>query len=904
MTRQAEQHRLDQARRGQPWKRWGPYLSERQWGTVREDYSQDGSAWDFFPHDHARSRAYQWGEDGLAGVSDDRQLLCFSIGLWNGADPIMKERLFGLTNAEGNHGEDVKEYYYYLDNTPTHSWMKYLYRYPQGAFPYADLVRINGERGREDFEYELIDTGLFDEDRYFDVFVEYAKENPEELLIKITAFNRGPDLALLHLLPTLWFRNTWSWGDPTPRPSMKRVADHDGNPVVVAEHPLLGERWFIADGAPQVLFTDNDTNSEKLFGQPNQSPWVKDAFHRFVLDRDVAAVNPAERGTKAAAHYQFEIAPGEFATVCLRLSDHTPMKRWGRLFGKDFDKVFSARQTEADIFYASVIPANVDSDTANIMRQALAGMLWTKQFYYYDVGRWLKGHGVPLTGVIPSKGPLPRNLQWNHMLNADLISMPDKWEYPWYAAWDLGFHTVSLGMVDADFAKDQLELILRERYLHPNGQIPAYEWNFADVNPPVHAWASLFLYKTELAVTGKGDIAFLKRVFDKLILNFTWWVNRKDRDGRNVFEGGFLGLDNIGVFDRSAPLPTGGHLEQADGTAWMALYSQTMFQISLELAVHDPVYEDMVVKFFEHFVWIAASMDHVGEGDEELWDEDDGFFYDVLRFPDGRSQRLKVRSLVGLLPLCASTVIEPAQITRFEKLKGRMRWIIEERPELLKTIAPPEKPGESDRHLLSALDATKLRRVLARMLDESEFLGPFGIRSVSKYHDEQPFSVDVNGQTFSVDYQPAESESGLFGGNSNWRGPVWMPVNALIIRALLNLHLYYGESFRVECPTGSGQMMTLFEIAREVSDRLARTFLRDAHGHRPVFGGAKKFQEDPLWRDHILFYEYFHGDNGAGLGASHQTGWTGLIARMMHLFATTDPEGTNERYQQVAGTGR
>src|SRR5688572_1541253 len=904
MTRQAEQHRLDQARRGQPWKRWGPYLSERQWGTVREDYSQDGSAWDFFPHDHARSRAYQWGEDGLAGVSDDRQLLCFSIGLWNGADPIMKERLFGLTNAEGNHGEDVKEYYYYLDNTPTHSWMKYLYRYPQGAFPYADLVRINGERGREDFEYELIDTGLFDEDRYFDVFVEYAKESPEELLIKITAFNRGPELALLHLLPTLWFRNTWSWGEPVQRPFLQRVADHDGNPVVFAEHPLLGERWFIADGAPQVLFTDNDTNSEKLWGQPNQTPWVKDAFHRFVLDRDVAAVNRAERGTKAAAHYQFEIAAGDSATACLRLTDRAPVKRWGRLFGKDFDKPFLARQTEADIFYASVIPEHVDTDAANVMRQALAGMLWTKQFYYYDVGRWLKGHGVPLTGVIPSKGPLPRNLQWNHMLNADLISMPDKWEYPWYAAWDLGFHTVSLGMVDADFAKDQLELILRERYLHPNGQNPAYEWNFADVNPPVHAWASLFLYKTELAVTGKGDIAFLKRVFDKLILNFTWWVNRKDRDGRNVFEGGFLGLDNIGVFDRSAPLPTGGHLEQADGTAWMALYSQTMFQISLELAVHDPVYEDMVVKFFEHFVWIAASMDHVGEGDEELWDEDDGFFYDVLRFPDGRSQRLKVRSLVGLLPLCASTVIEPAQIARFEKLKGRMRWIIEERPELLKTIAPPEKPGESDRHLLSALDETKLRRVLARMLDESEFLGPFGIRSVSRYHDEHPFSVDVNGQKFSVDYQPAESESGLFGGNSNWRGPVWMPVNALIIRALLNLHLYYGESFQVECPTGSGQMMTLFEAAREISNRLAQTFLRDADGHRPVFGGAKKFQEDPLWRDHILFYEYFHGDNGAGLGASHQTGWTGLIARMMHLFATTDPEGTNERYQQVAGTGR
>jgi len=904
MTRSAEQHRLEQARRGQPWKRWGPYLSERQWGTVREDYSRDGSAWDYFPHDHARHRAYQWGEDGLAGISDDRQFLCFSLALWNGADPILKERLFGLTNGQGNHGEDVKEYYYYLDSTPTHSWMRYLYRYPQGAYPYEDLLRTNAGRGRYEMEYELIDTGLFDEDRYFDVFVEYAKATPEELLIKITAFNRGPEPAVLHVLPTIWFRNTWSRNGSAPRPSLQRVADHEGNPVVFAAHPQLGQRWLVAENAPAVLFTDNNTNTEKLWGQPNESPWVKDAFNRFVVERETAALNPGEIGTKAAPYYPFEISPGGSATACLRLVDRPPAKRWGHLFGRDFEKVFSARKSEADAFYSSIVPPNLDADAANVMRQALAGMLWTKQFYFYDVGRWLEAHGASITGTPPTEGPCPRNLQWTHMLNADLISMPDKWEYPWYAAWDLAFHTVTLAMVDADFAKGQLELMLRERYMHPNGQIPAYEWNFGDVNPPVHAWATLFVYKTERMVTGKADIGFLKRVFDKLMLNFTWWVNRKDRDGRNVFEGGFLGLDNIGVFDRSAPLPTGGYLEQADGTAWMAFFAQQMFQISLELAAQDPSYEDMAVKFFEHFLWIAASMDHVGDDNEELWDEADGFFYDVLRMPDGSSQRLRVRSLVGLLPLCASTVIEPTDIRRFEKLRGRMGWIIRERQELLKTIAPPEKPSASGRHLLSILDEHKLRRVLTRMLDESEFLGSYGIRSVSRYHEDHPFEFDVNGQTFSVDYQPAESESGLFGGNSNWRGPVWMPVNVLIIRALVNLHAYYGEGFQIECPTGSGRMMDLFEVAHEVSNRLCRTFLKDSNGHRPVFGGARKFQEDPLWNDHLLFYEYFHGDNGAGLGASHQTGWTGLVARMMHLFATTTPEKAEKLLQRAAGAGR
>jgi hypothetical protein len=903
-TASPEHKRLERSsRRYTPWKRWGPYLSERQWGTVREDYSSDGNAWDYFPHDHARSRVYEWGEDGLAGISDDRQILCFALGLWNGADPILKERLFGLTNGQGNHGEDVKEYYYYLDSTPTHSWMRYLYRYPQTAYPYVDLLKTNAERGRSAFEYELIDTGIFDEDRYFDVFVEYAKAEPEEILIKITAHNRGPDRAPLHLLPTLWFRNTWSRKEQEWRPSLETDIVDKEHAVVCAWHPEFGERWMFAEGSPTLLFTDNETNSERLWGQPNPTPWVKDAFDRHIVNGEPNAVNPAQSGTKAAAHYALEIDPGTSATVCLRLSDRPPATHSGKIFGKPFEKILSKRSEEADAFYAKVIPETLSKDAALVMRQALSGMLWTKQFYYYDVGRWLKARGLSLTGANPSGGPQPRNVQWNHMLNAEIISMPDKWEYPWYAAWDLAFHTVTLSMVDPEFAKDQLELVLRERYLHPNGQIPAYEWNFGDVNPPVQAWAALFTYKTEHMATGKKDIAFLKRVFDKLVLNFTWWVNRKDRDGRNVFEGGFLGLDNIGVFDRSAPLPTGGYMEQADGTAWMALYAQTMFQISLELSAADPVYEDMAVKFFEHFVWIAASMDHVGNGDDELWDEEDGFFYDVLRMPDGSCQRLHVRSLVGLLPLCASTVLMPEELGRFAKLKNRLGWIIRERPELLATIAPPEKTGVGGRHLLAILDEAKLRRVLARMLDESEFLGPFGIRSLSRYHKDHPFAIQVAGEEFRVDYQPAESQTGLFGGNSNWRGPVWMPINALIVRALANLHAYYGDAFRVECPTGSGNEMTLLEVARELTDRLAATFLLDSDGKRPVFGGTQKFQQDPLWRDHILFYEYFHGDNGAGLGASHQTGWTGLIARLMHFMATIDQyEVRNVRYKTAGST--
>jgi len=887
----AEHERLERAKRGEPWRRWGPYLSERQWGTVREDYSDSGDAWNAFSHDEARSRVYLWGEDGIAGISDDGQLLCLALALWNGKDPILKERLFGLTNAEGNHGEDVKEYYHYLDSTPTHSWMRYLYRYPQAAFPYADLVGTNARRSRSELEYELLDTGVFDDNRYFDVYVEFAKERPDELLMRVTAHNRGPDRATLHVLPTLWFRNTWAHGDTGERPLLQRVDDVAKSAVVHATHPLLGERWLLADGAPPILFTDNETNRERLWSHPNTRPWVKDAFHRCVVDGDATAVNPHQLGTKAAAHYRLDIPSGGSATVRLRLSDRQPDARRDRMFGRPFDETMSARRSDADIFYAAIIPSSIDDDSADVMRQALAGMLWSKQYYYYDVGLWLTEHGLDLVRPRASAtGVPPRNRQWQHVVNSDIVSMPDKWEYPWFAAWDLAFHALPLAMVDPDFAKEQLELILRERYVHPNGQIPAYEWNFSDVNPPVHAWATLFTYNTERSLTGKTDREFLRRVFDKLLLNFTWWVNRKDPDGHNVFEGGFLGLDNIGVFDRSAPLPTGGHLEQADGTAWMAFFAQTMFQIALELAEKEPAYEELAVKFFEHFIWIAASLDRVGDNEDELWDEQDGFFYDLLRLPDGRCQRLRVRSMVGLLPLCASTVIAPRTLQNIERLRTRLRWVITERSPLLETIAPPDKPGVGNRRLLAILDERKLRRVLSRMLDESEFLSPYGIRSLSRVHLHQPYDLWVDGHQYRVSYQPAESDSGLFGGNSNWRGPIWVPMNVLVIRALANLYAYYGDDFRVECPTGSGRMMTLFEVARDISQRLENIFRRGSDGRRPVFGGAEKFQSDPLWWDNLLFYEYFHGDNGAGIGASHQTGWTGVVARLIHLFATTTAE--------------
>jgi hypothetical protein len=883
-----EHLRLAQARDDQtPWKKWGPYLSERQWGTVREDYSEGGNAWDYLSHDQARSRAYRWGEDGLAGISDDEQRLCFAIALWNGKDPILKERLFGLTNSESNHGEDVKEYYFYLDSTPTHSYMKYLYKYPQVAFPYADLVQTSRSRSRTEFEYELLDTGVFDQDRYFDVFVEYAKESPEDILIQITVHNRGPDSAEVHVLPTLWFRNQWSWHGSSDRPSLERL----GN-AVKAVDTKLGERYLYCEGEARLLFTENETNTQRMFGVPNRSPYVKDSINNYIVQGQKDAINAEQKGTKAAAHFRLRIAAGESQVIRLRLTDRAPAAfaqgngKSGAPFGSDFDDMLEARHKEADLFYDTVIPQSLSADQANVMRQAAAGMLWSKQFYLYDVEKWLEERGSD--PFKDSAKRAPRNDGWYHMYNGDVISMPDKWEYPWYAAWDLAFHVLALTLVDPDFGKQQLKLMLRERYMHPNGQIPAYEWNFGDVNPPVHAWATIFTYRLEKSQKGEGDKEWLKSCFQKLLLNFTWWVNRKDRTGRNVFEGGFLGLDNIGVFDRSAALPTGGYLEQADGTAWMALFCQNMLEIAVELALTDPDYVDMSLKFIEHFLWIASSMIHVGQG-TGMWDEEDGFFYDVLRLPDGRAQRLKVRSMVGLLPVCAATVFDGELIKKYPDLGERFQWFLSGRPKLVANIHDIRKVGVAGRRMAAILDETRLRRVLAKMLDENEFLSPFGIRSLSRYHADDPYVFHAGGQEYRVSYLPAESDTGMFGGNSNWRGPIWMPVNSLIIRALLQSYTYYGNAFTVECPTGSGRHMNLYEVAEEIARRLTNIFLKDKDGRRPVYGGTRKFQEDPHWRDCLLFYEYFHGDNGAGLGASHQTGWTGGIARAMHLFATTTP---------------
>jgi hypothetical protein len=882
----AEKQRLIEARENNiPWRKWGPYLSERQWGTVREDYSDNGDAWNYFPHDHARSRAYKWGEDGLAGISDDKQNLCWALALWNGVDPILKERIFGLTNAEGNHGEDVKEYYYYLDSTPTHSYMKYLYKYPQGMYPYQQLVETNRQRTRDELEFELLDTGIFDEDRYFDVLVEYAKASPEDILIRVSATNRGPEPAQLHILPQLWFRNTWWLETEAPRPELHEGTAPDGLRAVHANHPLLGERVLYFQGTPQLLFTENETNRQRLFGEQNTFPYVKDAFHDYLVSGKEQAVNPAQKGTKSAAHYSLTLMPGETQVIRLRLCE-AGISTKNNPFGTQYDKTFKARQVEADEFYEVVTPEDLNEDQRNVMRQALAGMLWSKQYYFFDLDIWLEEHGAnPLLG---GRRQI-RNRDWYHMLNDNVISMPDKWEYPWYAAWDLAFHTLVFNLIDPDFAKEQLDLMLRDVYLHPSGQIPAYEWNFSDVNPPVHAWATYFNYIIEENL-GLTDLNFLKNIFTKLLFNFNWWVNRKDPGGRNLFSGGFLGLDNIGVFDRSAPLPTGGYLEQADGTAWMAFFSQNMLSMALEIARHDPTYEEMVLKFIQHFLWIAGSMDRIGDNQDELWDEADGFFYDVLMLPDGSAQRIKVHSMVGLLPLTAVAVIEPEIISTMPQIVERLRAFIHKRPELVANIHPISQPGVNGRRLLSVLNENKLRRVLERMLDEDHFLSPYGIRSLSRWHLEHPYSVRVHGQEYRVQYLPAESNTGLFGGNSNWRGPVWLPVNSLLIRALLVYYSYYGDDFKVEFPTGSGQMMTLYEVAREIGLRLARIFERDEHGERPVFGGAEKFQNDPHWRDHILFYEYFHGDNGAGLGASHQTGWTGLVAVAYKLFGSLSPE--------------
>jgi hypothetical protein len=890
----AEHARLKDAREQRsPWKKWGPYLSERQWGTVREDYSEGGNAWDYFSHDQARSRAYRWGEDGLAGISDDHQRLCFALALWNGKDPILKERLFGLTNSESNHGEDVKEYYFYLDSTPTHSYMKYLYKYPQAAFPYSNLVETSRRCSRQEFEYELLDTCVFDQDRYFDVYVEYAKESPEDILIQISVHNRGPESAELQVLPTLWFRNQWSWHGSPDRPTLQQVAAPPALSVVKAVDAKLGERHLYCDGEAPLLFTENETNTQRIFGVPNRTPYVKDGINNHVVHGQAGAVNPDKKGTKVAAHYRLTVNPGQCQVVRLKLSRATPAVLSqpngpaSGPFGKHFEDILQTRRREADEFYAAVIPPSLNTDQANVMRQALAGMLWSKQFYLYDVDKWLEERGSD--PFKESRKQSPRNDHWHHMYNGDVISMPDKWEYPWYAAWDLAFHVVALTLVDPDFGKEQLKLMVRERYMHPNGQIPAYEWNFGDVNPPVHAWSTIFTYIMETAKKGEGDKEWLKSIFQKLLLNFTWWVNRKDRSGRNVFEGGFLGLDNIGVFDRSAPLPTGGYLEQADGTAWMCLFCENMLQIAATLARTDPDYLDMALKFVQHFLWIASSMANVGGG-TSMWDEEDGFFYDVLRLPNGHAQRLRVRSMVGLLPLCAATVFDGVLLLQHPEMKDRLMAFMNARPEIVASIHDPNKPGVAGRRLASILDESKLRRVLAKMLDEKEFLSEYGIRSLSRYHAEHPYIFNVAGQEYRVGYLPAESDTGMFGGNSNWRGPIWMPVNALVIRALMNYYIYYGDDFKVECPTGSGRMATLYQVAEEISRRLSSIFLKDKDGRRPVYGGTRKFQEDPHWRDLILFFEYFHGDNGAGLGASHQTGWTGIVARLMHLFATTTPE--------------
>jgi hypothetical protein len=885
VTEVTEQKRLNDAREAAvPWKKWGPYLSERQWGTVREDYSRDGNAWNYFTHDQSRSRAYRWGEDGLGGISDDQQRLCFAVALWNGRDPILKERLFGLTNSEGNHGEDVKESYFYLDSTPTHSYMKYLYKYPQREFPYRDLVETNGRRSREEFEYELLDTGVFDDDRYFDVFVEYAKADPEDVLVRITVHNRGPEAAPLHVLPTLWFRNTWSWGLDGRKPSMRKTAAG----AIAASHHDLGAYTLQGDRTPELLFTENESNAERLWGQPNASPFVKDAFHDYIVAGRRDAVNPAQLGTKAAAHYVLDVPAGGSETIRVRLSASA-----GEQGFRDFDTVFADRIAEADEFYARITPRAISDDARLVHRQALAGMLWSKQYYYFDLEQWLSEHDS--RPLIDAARHGVRNTEWFHMLNADIISMPDKWEYPWYAAWDLAFHTTSLALVDFDFAKDQLLLMLRNLYFHPNGQIPAYEWNFSDVNPPVHAWATLFLFNMERTL-GRADLRFLERSFQGLMLNFNWWVNRKDPSGRNVFAGGFLGLDNIGVFDRSAELPTGGTLDQADGTAWMAFYCQCMLEIALILSEYDAIYEDVAFKFVQHFMWISYAMDRMGVNRDEMWDEEDGFFYDLLRLPNGRSTRLKVRSMVGLLPLCASTVFEGDVATRHPRLMEMIKQFRERHPELVSHVMPADHgfAGYNGRRLLSILNKSKLQSVLRYLLDENEFLGPHGIRSLSRYHLDHPYKFWAGGTELVVQYLPAESNNGMFGGNSNWRGPVWMPVNALIVRALLNLYAFYGDDFTVECPTGSGRQMSLFEVAQELTRRLAATFQRDEHGRRPVYGGTAKFQDDPHWRDLILFHEYFHGDNGAGLGASHQTGWTGLVALLVDLFGRVDAKSLLE----------
>jgi len=872
-----EGRRLDEAqKRLKHWRHWGPYLSERQWGTVREDYSMDGSAWDYFPHDHARSRAYRWGEDGMLGISDNHQRLCFALALWNGKDPILKERLFGLSNREGNHGEDVKEYYFYLDNTPTHSYMKALYRYPQSEFPYQQLMAENSRRGLKDPEFELLDTGIFAEDRFFDLRVEYAKADVSDILIRIEATNQGPEAALLHVLPTLWFRNTWSWQAHQSKPCISIFTGTGGAAVLKAEHPALGTLWLGAESPAAILFTENETNRRRLYGDLSTPPYAKDAFHDYVVNGNAASVNPAGTGTKAALHYHRLLAPGESWTMRLRLSHQPTAAVW---FGAEFEAILAARKDEADDFYQSLSAATENEDARRIQRLSFAGLLWGKQFYHYVMTDWLKGD--PLGPMPPASRFWGRNREWDHIHSDDVLSMPDKWEYPWFASWDLAFHCIPLAMIDPDFAKKQLLLLTREWYMHPNGQLPAYEWNFNDVNPPVHAWAAWRIYKIERKMYGRSDRSFLERVFQKLLLNFTWWVNRHDLEGRNVFQGGFLGLDNIAVFDRSRELPGGGRLEQSDATSWMAMYCLNLLAIAIELALENPSYEDIACKFLEHFLRIANAMHHVGERNLSLWNEEDGFFYDTLHFPGGDHIPLKVRSIVGLIPLFAVETLELSDMLKLPDFSRRVAWFIAHRPDIARDVTCDGVGGVCARRVLSIVKPDQLRRILKRMLSEREFLSPYGIRALSRYHEDHPYVLRLNDTEYIVDYEPAESTTGLFGGNSNWRGPVWMPVNFLMIESLQKFHHYLGNEFTVEFPTGSGRTLTLWEVSQELSRRLICLFEKDRQGRRPIYSNCKEFQANPKWSDLLLFFEYFNPETGTGLGASHQTGWTALIAKLI-----------------------
>jgi hypothetical protein len=884
----AEQRRLiEDQQRIKHWKRWGPYLSERAWGTVREDYSPGGTAWEYFPHDHARSRAYRWNEDGLGGICDRHQHICLSFAFWNGRDPILKERLFGLTGNEGNHGEDVKEYYYYLDSTPTHSYMRWQYKYPQAPYPYGELVGENARRGRAKSEYELVDTGVFDDGRYFDIEIEYAKADPEDLLLRITVFNRGPEAAPVHVLPTVWFRNTWSWQPDQRKPQLHAGPATHGSSVIALDEPYYGGRWLYCEPGGTLLFTENETNTKRLFGL-GAPGFFKDGINDFVVNGQRSTVNPANQGTKAAVHYQYMVPAGGSVTTLIRFTDRAPESFATPPFDAEALQAFADRRAEADKFYEMIATRRLTDDESLVLRQAFGSLLWSKQFYHYVVRDWLRGdpgHPAP-----PDHRRRGRNREWSHLYNADVISMPDKWEYPWYAAWDLAFHCIPLALVDADFAKEQLLLMLREWYMHPNGQLPAYEWALGDVNPPVHAWAAWRVYKIEKKRVGRGDRVFLERIFQKLLLNFTWWINRKDAEGNNVFQGGFLGLDNIGVFDRSTALPTGGHLEQSDGTSWMGMYCLNMLAIAMELAADNPAYEDVASKFWEHFLYIAYAMNTIGDEGGGLWDEEDGFFYDVLNLPDGSRHPLKIRSMVGLIPLFAVETLDADALDRLPAFKRRLDWFIEHRPDLTQHVASMKTRGTVNRRLLAVVWPHRLRRVLKVMLDEAEFLSPYGIRSLSRKHRAEPYVLRVNGNEHRVDYEPAESTTGLFGGNSNWRGPVWLPVNFLLIEALQKFHHYLGDEFKVECPTGSGQMHTLDEVAAVISQRLSALFVRDPSGRRPVLGDVPLFQRDAHWRDLVPFHEYFHGDTGAGVGASHQTGWTALVAKLMLQSGAAESE--------------